>query len=126
MKKIFITSLSLFATLIMFSTIHTSCTKNCTPTTTTTTKKTIQVLWVGTYLSNGSSVSQFISLSIKPDGTFICDSKGAGKQYLSIGTWSLTGDTLSCTATCVYGLPSNIGVTENHKSIFNNVDTGNV
>lgn len=32
-----------------------------------TTKHTIQVLWVGTYLSNGSSLIQFISLSLKPD-----------------------------------------------------------
>jgi len=75
---------------------------------------TIQGLWIGTYTVSGHAElgQQYFSLVIKPDGTMIADTKGQNTQHLAPGTWSLTGTQLTCTYTCVYGLPVNIGVTE--------------
>ncbi|MEP6749532.1 MAG: hypothetical protein ABJB86_17475 [Bacteroidota bacterium] len=80
----------------------------------------IQGLWIGTYTVDGqlNLGQQYFSFIIKPDGTMINDTKGANVQHLSPGTWALTGDTLSCTYTSVYGSPSNIGVTETSKAYF--------
>lgn len=90
----------------------TSCTKSVAQTTTPT--YPIQGLWIGTYTVDGQTSlgEQYFSLIIKPDGTIIADTKGGDKQHLAPGSWTLTGNTLSCIFTCVYGYPSNIGVTE--------------
>jgi len=86
----------------------------------TTPASSILGLWTGTYKVDGNSGAgeQYFSFIIKPDGTMINDTKGEGQQHLSPGTWSLKGDTLSCTFTCVYGLPSNIGITETSTCIW--------
>ena len=80
----------------------------------------IEGLWIGSYTIDGqpNSGQQFFSFVIKPDGTVINDTKEANQQHLSIGAWTLTGDTLTCTTTCVYGSESNMGITENHTAIF--------
>ena len=74
----------------------------------------IQGLWIGTYTINeGKSLGeQYFSFIIKPDGTMINETKYTGKQHLSPGTWTLNGNTLLCTFTCVYGLPQHVGITE--------------
>jgi len=75
---------------------------------------TIQGLWIGTYTVAGHAElgQQYFSLVIKPDGTVIADTKGENTQHLAPGTWSISGTQLTCTYTCVYGLPANIGITE--------------
>jgi hypothetical protein len=74
----------------------------------------IHGLWIGTYTDNANASlgKQYFSLIIKPDGTMIADTKGAGQQHLAPGTWALKADTLTCTYTCVYGIATNVGVTE--------------
>lgn len=114
MKKILLSSLVLAAfafTSILFQ--MTSC-KKAEAQTTTPGNFPIEGLWVGTYTVDGQPGlgNQFFSFSIKPDGTMVNDTKGAGQQHLAPGTWSLTGTTLTCTFTCVYGTPANVGVTE--------------
>ena len=42
----------------------------------------------------------------------INDTKFSNQQHLAPGTWTLSGNTLSCTFTSVYGIPQNIGITE--------------
>ena len=64
----------------------------------------IEGLWIGSYtIDNFPSLgSQYLSLVIKPDGTIIYDSNGSGGQYLSIGTWTLSGTKLSVSTENVY------------------------
>ena len=78
----------------------------------------IEGLWVGLYTVDGQVGQRYFSFVIKPDGTVINDKKAENQQYLSIGTWTLTRDLFECTATCVYGLPINMGVTETHTAEF--------
>ena len=98
-----------------------SCEKNdVTPLPTT---HTIEGLWIGSYTVNGQPNlgNQYFSFSIKPDGTVVNDTKGENMQHLNIGNWTLTGDSLSCTTTCVYGLSSNLGVVEKHTAKFDKI-----
>ena len=90
-----------------------SCKKADAQTPSTTTYP-IEGLWVGTYTVDTEPGwgDQYFSFIIKSDGTMIVDSKGANTQHLSTGTWTLNGTTLSCSFTCVYGIPSNVGVAE--------------
>ena len=118
MKKLLMASLTLtvFATALILFQIS-SCKKANAQTPPTT--YSIQGLWIGTYSVDGQPGlgQQYFSFVIKPDGTMINDTKG-GQQHISLGNWSLTGDTLSCSFTCVYGASSNIGVTETTKAYF--------
>lgn len=114
MKKLLLGSvvLAMFSlTSIVFQ--MTSCRK-ADAQTGTVVNYSIQGLWIGTYTVDGQSKlgEQYFSFIIKPDGTMIADTKGESRQHLAPGTWTLNGTTLSCNFTCVYGLPSNIGVTE--------------
>lgn len=63
---------------------------------------------------------QYFSFIIKPDGTMITESEWDNQQHLSPGTWTLNGETLSCSFTCVYGLPQHIGITETSTATWNN------
>jgi hypothetical protein len=82
----------------------------------------IQGLWIGTYTVDGQASlgQQYFSFIIKPDGTMIAETKGSDKQHLAPGTWTLSATKLTCTFTCVYGLPSNIGVTETTTANWDN------
>src|SRR4030095_11345771 len=84
------------------------------------TPATIEGLWIGTYTVDAlpGSGQQYYSLVIKPDGTVINDTKGGNQQHLSIGTWTLTGNSFTCTTTCVYGLQINIGTIQTHTATF--------
>lgn len=84
----------------------------------------IQGLWIGTYTVDGQSSlgEQYFSFIIKPDGSIVADTKGANQQHLSNGTWSLNGTTLSCSFTCVYGVPSNVGITETTTATWDNAN----
>ena len=111
MKKLL--SLFKFIVLVCFLCQIISCKKDPTPATTVT-KYPIQGLWIGTYTVDGQDKlgAQYFSFIIKPDGTLIADTKGDNQQHLSVGTYTLNGSTLNCTFTCVYGIQSNIGITE--------------
>jgi len=89
------------------------------------TTKSIQGLWIGTYtVDNQPDLGQqYFSLIIKPDGTMIADTRGLDKQHLAPGTWNLSHDTLTCSFTCVYGLPINIGVTEKSTAVWDKSGT---
>jgi len=78
----------------------------------------IEGLWVGLYTVDGQLGQRYYSFVIKPDGTIINDTKVENQQHLNIGSWTLTGDSFECTATCVYGLPERMGVTETHTATF--------
>ena len=82
----------------------------------------IEGLWIGTYAVDGqpSLGQQYFSFIIKPDGTMIADTKWASDQHLAPGTWTLNGNILSCSFTCVYGLPTNIGITETSTATWDN------
>jgi hypothetical protein len=85
----------------------------------------IQGLWTGTYTVDGSPSlgSQYFSFIIKPDGTMINDTKYLGVQNLAPGTWTLSGHTLSCTYTNVYGQSAHIGVTETSTATWDETGT---
>ena len=102
-----------FIVFVFFLVQISSCKKDDTPVTTVL-KYPIQGLWIGSYTVDGQDKlgAQYFSFIIKPDGTIIADTKGDNQQHLSIGTYTLNGTTLNCTFTCVYGIQSNIGVTE--------------
>lgn len=73
----------------------------------------IEGLWIGSYTFDKypSLGSQYISFAIKPDGTLVYDSNGSGGQYLSIGTWTLSGTKLSISTENVYSPdPTLLGV----------------
>ena len=108
MKKILFSSVVLTFFTVSMIAFQLSCSKQSIAQITNSKAYTIEGLWVGTYLSNTTtSSSQFFSLSVKQDGTLICDSKGAGKQYLCIGTWALSGSNFTSDISNVW---SEIGI----------------
>jgi hypothetical protein len=122
-------SIAVFA-LFVFN----SCTKdnvNPSPTpATVTTNFPIEGLWIGIYTQNGQPAlgERYFSLAIRPGGTMVSDGKvGTTDSNLSTGTWTLTGDTLRCSFTCVYGLPNNVGVSQAYKAVWDQTGklTGN-
>jgi hypothetical protein len=114
MKKLF--NLIMLTMLVLASILFqmSGCKKDDGQVTNPSTSYPIQGLWIGTYTVDGQSGSgeQYFSFIIKPDGTLIADTKEGTQQHLANGTWTLSGTTLSCSFTCVYGFPSNIGITE--------------
>jgi hypothetical protein len=123
MKKILLGSIVLTAfslSIILFQ--MTSCKKATAQPTPTT--YSIQGLWIGTYTGNGSSAApQYFSLIIKPDGNVINETQVASDttQYLNVGTWQLSGNTLTATYTNVYGKgpTSFIGDSQTATATFN-------
>ena len=81
-------------------------------------KEAFHGLWIGAYKVDGEPRfgEQYFSFIIKPDGTMINDTKWEGQQHISVGSWTLNGNLLSCTATCISGLPSNLGIKEKHEA----------
>jgi hypothetical protein len=82
----------------------------------------VQGLWVGTYTFDGQPGlgEQYFSFVIKPDGTMINDTKFSNQQHLSVGTWSLNGNILSCTFTNIYGIAQTIGTPQTSTATWDN------
>ena len=82
----------------------------------------IEGLWIGTYTVDGQTKigEQYFSLIVKPDSTVISDTKWITQQHLGTGNWSLNGNIFSCSFTCVYGIQSNIGITETATATWDN------
>jgi len=127
-------STSTLATFALFSILSfTGCSKDKDPQTTSK----IEGLWIGTYTvdQTPSAGQQYASYVIKPDGTMISDSKNIGVQNICIGTWTLTGATLSSSYHVIYGDSQNIGITQTITGTLDNTgkisgtwannDTGN-
>ncbi len=125
MKKLILSSVVLCVFSISMILFQFSCSKNTIAQTNTPVKYTIEGLWAGTYLSNGSSLSQFISLSIKQDGNFICDSKGAGNQYLSVGTWNLSGTNFTADLTNVWSQIGSTNISQHFTATYDST-TGKI
>ncbi len=108
---------------ILISLTFLSCEKDPAPTPTTTTYP-IQGLWIGSYTVDGQPAlgQQYYSFIIKPDGTMIGDSKSSNptQQHITLGTWNLSGSTLSCAITCIYGLSVNIGLNQTCTATWDN------
>lgn len=83
----------------------TGCTTDSTKSETNKNSFPIEGIWIGSYTEDGSPEleKQYFSYILKPDGTMIFDGKGNGEQYIAVGTWSLSGKTLSTTYTNIYG-----------------------
>ena len=114
-------SIKLIATalaLISLTIIQSGCEKDSDDPDTSSTS--IEGLWIGSYAVDGQPGAglRYYSLIIKPDGTVINDTKAENQQHLAPGTWTLTGDSFTCTTTCVYGLPTNIAITQTHTATF--------
>jgi hypothetical protein len=77
-------------------------------------------LWTGTYTVNEQPGvgEQYFSFIIKPDGSIIVETKGAGQQHLSIGTWTLSDSTLNCSFISIYGLTNNVGVNQSATAVW--------
>jgi hypothetical protein len=107
---------------ILFSLTFLSCEKDPAPAPIPT--YLIQGLWIGSYSVDGQPGlgQQYYSFVIKPDGTMIGDSKSSNptQQHITLGTWNLSGSTLSCSITCIYGLSVNIGLTQTCTSTWDN------
>jgi hypothetical protein len=115
-------STAFLATLIITFQLA-GCSKDDTPTPANT---SIDGLWTGSYsISIEPELEQYFSLVFKPDGTLINDTKYNGQQHLNIGTWTLSGDQLSCHVVCVYGNSTNLGVEEDFTASFDKV-TGKI
>ncbi|MDO3640969.1 hypothetical protein [Mucilaginibacter sp. L3T2-6] len=112
MKKLLMSAIVLIVFSFAIILFQISCKKGALAD--TKTLPTIKGLWVGSYTVDDQPGwgEQYFSLIIKPDGTMVTDSKGAGQQHLAPGTWTLNNDTLKCDFTCVYGITSNIGIRE--------------
>jgi hypothetical protein len=126
--------ITVFAVLVFIGctkeTVAPTPTPTPTPIPTTVANFPIEGLWIGTYTQNGQPQlgERYFSLAIRPGGTMISDGKvGTNDTNLSTGTWTLTGDTLKCSFTCVYGLPNNVGVSQAYKAVWDQTGklTGN-
>ncbi|MFT3912295.1 MAG: hypothetical protein QM737_22905 [Ferruginibacter sp.] len=136
MRKLFLSFCFLFAMAILIFSSQTSCKKEtiinqvtATDTVQVTTTDTvyqcpasIHGLWVGTYTVDDAPAlgAQYYSFIIKSDGTLIVDGKGGSTQYMSQGTWTLTGSSLACDYTCFYcsAPPSQVGVSQTATGSF--------
>jgi len=112
MGTVILTVFALAITMIQMS----SCTKANSQTITKTdtvyinncTTDSITGLWVGTYTGDGySNPPQFFSFAVEPNGNIINVTQAnndPNSQYFNIGTWQLSGDTLSATYKNIYGV----------------------
>ena len=84
------------------------------------TPASIEGLWIGTYSVNGhpNVAPEYYSLIIKPDGTVVNETRGLNQQHFSVGNWALTGNSFTCTTTCVYGASVNIDAVQTHTATF--------
>jgi len=114
MKKLLMSSIVLTTFAIAIAIFQVSSCKKADAQPTTAKNYPIEGLWIGTYTVDGEPGlgDQYFSFVIKPGGTIINDTKGGGVQHLGVGTWALNGTILTCSFTCVYGISSNIGITE--------------
>jgi len=106
----------IFSAILLVSTLSCSDDEACqVEVVNVSTNYPIEGLWIGSYTFDDfpNLGAQYYSFVIKPDGTIINDSNGTGGQYLSIGTWTLSGKTLNCSIICVYSPePTLLGVNQ--------------
>lgn len=118
MKKATLLTKSFFLFLALATTIFLSSCDKDDPQTTT---KSVRGLWTGTF-RNATTPPQAFAVSIKPDGTTTYENTISGTRQFCAGTWTLTGSTLTCNFTCIYGLPGSVGVQQTYTATFNPAD----
>lgn len=118
MKKMNFLSISILTVLAFVTTISLSSCDKDDPQTTT---YSVRGLWIGTF-KNTTTPPQAFAVSIKPDGTTTYENTISGTRQFCAGTWTLTGSTLTCNFTCIYGLPGNVGVQQTYTATFNPAD----
>jgi hypothetical protein len=134
MKKILMGTAVLLVFALAITMIQmSSCTKAVSQTTAvktdtiyvnTCSTDSITGLWIGTYVGDGySTPPQFFSLVIEPNGNVINGTQAnadPNSQYLNLGTWQLSGDTLNLSYKNVYGVGaiSYIGDVQNATAVF--------
>ena len=126
MKKLFLASIALTTFALSIGLFQmTSCKKAEAQVNNTNTTYPIEGLWIGTYTVDSQPAlgEQYFALSIKPDSTIVADTKWGTTQHLAPGSWSLSGNTFTCTYTCVYGLPNHIGIEEKITATWSNTGT---
>src|SRR5215813_13795267 len=116
MKKLVPASIALLVLTFILFTFQTSCKKETT--TVNNCKPTIVGLWTGSWQSSVSGGGIF-NVIIKPDGTASYENIVSNTQQLAIGTWTLTGSTLTINTTCVYGYPGNVGTVQTFTATYN-------
>ena len=79
----------------------------------------IQGLWIGTYVDSRNT-PEYFSFVIKPDGTTIVENRYLTLQNFAKGTWTLNGNSFSCTHTYFSGPPANIGTVQQCTATFDN------
>jgi hypothetical protein len=108
------------ALIVIFSLAQfTSCDKSdSTPTET----HSVQGLWIGTYSTNGQSTNTdtYYSFIIKPGGSLLVETKFLNQQEFAVGTWSLSGNTLSCVYTYVYAASGHVGTVQSATVTWDN------
>ena len=78
-------------------------------------------MWVGTY-KNATTSPEPLAISLKPDGAATYEGIALGTRHFSAGTWVLSGTTLTCNFTAIYGLAINVGVQQTFTATFNPAD----
>ena len=135
MKKFLLSSFLFIGLAILIGSAQTGCTKDDIPVpsqsdtiyvnhtdTLYSCDQGIKGLWVGSNTIDGYPQygSLYWSLVIKTNGQLICESKWlGGETHYAPGTWVLSGDTLTGTYKCVYGLPQHIGNVQTFKGYWN-------
>lgn len=117
MKKIFTLTTTLL--LILSITQFVGCDKSdSTPSET----HSIQGLWIGTYSTNGQSTNTdtYYSFIIKPGGSLLVETRFLNQQEFATGTWTLSGNTLSCSFTYVYAAAGHVGTAQSATATWDN------
>ena len=84
----------------------------------------IHGLWIGTYTTNGQTTNTdtYFSFIIKPGGSLLVDARFLNQQEFAVGTWTLSGKTLSCAFTYVYAPTGHVGTAQSATSTWDNAD----
>lgn len=107
--------------LVIIGLANVSMLSGCTKDNSPATSHTVTGLWTGTQKTATSAATSF-TMSIKADGTATYENILLGVQQFCAGTWTLSGTTLTCNTTCIYGLPNNVGVKQTFTATYNPSD----
>lgn len=111
MRKKILSSFLLKTFVIILTISQISSCKKSDDDTNTVTNYPIEGLWVGTYKFDPHIIGNedYFSFVIKPDGKLIVDTKVSGQQRLALGSWTLSGTTLTCSFTYMYAPAADMG-----------------
>lgn len=84
--------------------------------------KSIQGLWIGTYSTNGQTTNtdSYYSFIIKPGGSLLVETRFLNQQEFANGSWTLSGNTFSCSFTYVYAATGHVGTVQTATATWDN------